>query len=133
MAFLKRKSFSYVGLPLVVVFLCIVMQSLRPDFLSSSNLENIMRQGGPLVLVAAGQALVIIAGGLDISVGSVMGLASVIAAMAGGRWGIETGILCGVGVGTACGAFNGLMVSWFCVISVGRKGTSCGPTCPPTR
>ena len=113
MAFLKRKSFSYIGLPLVVVSLGLVMQSLRPDFLSPSNLENIMRQGGPLVLVATGQALVIIAGGLDISVGSVMGLASVIAAMAGGKWGLEIGILCGVAVGMACGAFNGVMVSWF--------------------
>ena len=100
---MKRKIFSYIGLPLVVVSLGIVIQSLRTDFISPSNLENLMRQGGPLVLVATGQALVIIVGGLDISVGSVMGLASVIAAMAGGRWGLEMGILCGIATGMACG------------------------------
>jgi len=113
MAFLGGKSFSYIGLPLVVIVFGIVMRSLRPDFLSPSNLENIMRQGGPLVLVATGQAFVIIAGGLDISVGSIMGLVSVIAAMAGVKWGLEAGILCGVAAGMACGAFNGVMVSWF--------------------
>lgn len=110
---MKRKVFSYIGLPLVVVSLGLGIQSVRTDFLSPSNLENIMRQGGPLVLVATGQALVIITGGLDISVGSVMGLASVIAAMAGGRWGLAAGILCGIAVGMACGALNGVMVGWF--------------------
>ncbi len=118
MAILKRRSFSYFGLPLVVALLGAVIQFLRPDFLSPSNLENIMRQGGPLALVATGQAIVIIAGGLDISVGSIMGLVGVTAAMVGVRWGLEVGILCGIAVGVACGAFNGVMVSWFRVPSL---------------
>ena len=46
MVFMKRELFSYIGLPLVVVFLGAVVQLLRPDFLSPSNLARLSGFGG---------------------------------------------------------------------------------------
>ena len=113
MGMTKQKIIPYVGLPLVIIFLGGAVQIFRPDFLSASNLQNIVRQGGPLAFVAIGQAFVIIAGGLDISVGSIMGIVSVTAAISGLKWGLAAGILCGLAVGIICGTFNGVIVAWF--------------------
>jgi ribose transport system permease protein len=110
-----RRYMSHIGLALVIVITSAVLEFLRPGFLSGSNLINIMRQVGPLALVAFGQAIVIIARGLDLSVGSIMGLASVTTALVGAQWGLTAGLIAGAATGILCGAVNGLMVSLFSV------------------
>jgi ribose/xylose/arabinose/galactoside ABC-type transport system permease subunit len=80
-------------------------------------MENIMRQTGPLALVAFGQAFVIIGRGLDLSVGSIMGFVAILTALAGMQFGLIPGIIVGLAGGALCGAINGLMVSAFLVPS----------------
>jgi ribose/xylose/arabinose/galactoside ABC-type transport system permease subunit len=106
---------SHIGLAVVIAITWGAIEFLRPDFLSGSNLINLMRQAGPLALVALGQAIVIIARGLDLSVGSIMGLVSVLSGIVGVEWGLAAGLAAGALTGVACGAFNGLMVSVFSV------------------
>ncbi len=103
------------GLAIVVAIMLVVIEVMSPGFLSVSNLINIMRQASPLAVVAFGQALVIIAHGLDLSVGSIMGLASIITAIVGVKYGLVAGLIAGILIGALCGAINGTMVSVFSV------------------
>ena len=61
-----------------ILVLCIVTVFVEPAFLSNANLNNILRQFGSLSFVALGMTYVIITGGIDLSVGSVVGLGGMI-------------------------------------------------------
>lgn len=81
-------------------------------FLSSRNLLNVGRQASVVAIVALGQALVIIARGIDLSVGSVIGVSAVVAAVVLQATGIQSlGLLVGLLTGLVCGIANGLMVT----------------------
>jgi len=74
--FLARYGFYIALLILVLVF-----TALSPNFLTVPNSLNILQQASTIGIMAIGQTLVILAGGIDISVGSVLGLGGMIAAM----------------------------------------------------
>lgn len=97
----------------VAVFALIVLMSLATDtFLSQQNIYNISRNFSYVGLVALGQAVVLLCGGIDLSVGSVMGLAAIVAAQAlEGGGSIYFGFMCGLGVAVLCGLVNGILVS----------------------
>lgn len=83
-------------------------------FLAPRNLLNIGRQASVVAIVALGQALVIIARGIDLSVGAVIGLSAVVAAVVMRDTGIESvGLLAGLLTGLACGLVNGLLYTRF--------------------
>jgi ribose/xylose/arabinose/galactoside ABC-type transport system permease subunit len=103
------------SLAIAIAIMWVVIEFAHPGFLSSSNLTNMMRQTSPLAVVAFGQALVIIGRGLDLSVGSNMGLVSVVTAIVGVKYGLAAGLLMGIAAGALCGAINGTMVSVFSV------------------
>ncbi len=93
-----------------------------PSFLTRENLINVINQNADIAIIAIGMTLVIITAGIDLSVGSLMALSGVMTAVviqqnAGGSsagWiGITGGCLVGIGLCTVCGAFNGVMVTWF--------------------
>lgn len=93
-----------------IVVLIVFFSVLYPDtFATFSNVENVARQGATLLVVAIGQAFVLLVGGFDISVGATMGFASTAAALVmkdGGLLaGLAVGLLCGVGVGFVNGVF----------------------------
>jgi ribose/xylose/arabinose/galactoside ABC-type transport system permease subunit len=89
------------------------------SFLNSSTLFQLATDASFFAIMAAGVALVILTGGIDLSVGSTYALAGVLTAMAlrsmdtsampGGAVAVLALILC-LGIGTACGLLNGLMV-----------------------
>ncbi len=81
-------------------------------FLSSDNLLNILRQSAIVGVIAVGMTFVIANAEIDLSVGSLAGLASVITAMAVSHWGTLAGIVCGLAVGLVVGAINGALVAW---------------------
>jgi ribose transport system permease protein len=102
------------GIVVVVVVMMIVLALIKPAvFLSAENLTNILKQNASLALLALGMLVVIITGGIDLSVGSVMALAMVCIAMAaqvGVPWFLC--VLIGPLVGIAVGALNGLGLTW---------------------
>jgi ribose/xylose/arabinose/galactoside ABC-type transport system permease subunit len=77
-----RRGWSHyapiVGPWLILGALVVVAAILSPAFLDPTNLRNILRQAAPLAIVALGQTLVILIGGIDVSVGSVISLTTVI-------------------------------------------------------
>jgi ribose transport system permease protein len=64
----------------VMVLLIIVFSSLEPKFLSAATANNILTDWGSVVLIAVGQTFVIISGGIDLSVGAIIGLSGVVSA-----------------------------------------------------
>ena len=113
-----KKDFPALGAPILVT-----PRSYRwPNFLKSENLLNIANQIAVIAIIAIGMTLVIITGGIDLSVGSLLALSAVLAARfirdyAGGE------IASGIGMLLAClaaifacgtvGAFTGLMITRF--------------------
>ena len=79
-------------------------------FTSRDNLANIARRGAINGIISAGMTLVIITGGIDLSVGSVLALSGVSMAIAMKAFGIVPGLAAALLVGSLCGLFNGFFV-----------------------
>ena len=98
---------------LVGLILLVTLLSLRtPHFLSVSNLLNVMEQTSINAVIAVGMTFVILSGGIDLSVGSVLALAGVVLASAlraGGP--VPVAIAAGLCAGAACGLLNGLLIT----------------------
>jgi ribose transport system permease protein len=96
---------------LLILLSLAVFASFRYEtFLTPLNLMNIMRQNSMLSLVALGMTMVILSGGIDLSVGSLVALGGVIAAMFSGQ-GSFVAIACAIASTTFLGIVNGLLVS----------------------
>ena len=91
---------------------CLVVGLTTETFLTSANLSNVLRQNAFIAILAAGMTFVILTGGIDLSVGSVVGLSGVICAGCLAE-GISPSfaILAGLAVGLATGLVNGLAVT----------------------
>ncbi|PJW13267.1 ribose ABC transporter permease [Geobacillus sp. Manikaran-105] len=99
--------------PLIGLFLlCIVLSILSDDFLTMDNWLNLLRQVSINALIAFGMTFVILTGGIDLSVGSVLALSSAITAgmMAQGMNGFVA-ILVGLLAGMVMGVLNGVIIT----------------------
>jgi ribose/xylose/arabinose/galactoside ABC-type transport system permease subunit len=96
----------------ILVAFVVVFAILNPMFGSLGNAQVILLAASTAVLLAAGQAFVIITGGIDLSVGSVVGLTGVTAAMAAQHHSAAWAVLVGVGTGVLAGLFNGATVAF---------------------
>jgi ribose transport system permease protein len=123
-----RRYIIYIGF--VVVFLAFAATLGDRGFLSSNNLLNIFRQAATISIIAVGVTFVISAAEIDLSVGSVAGLASVCTAMAISDWGIVAGIAAGLAVGLVVGTINGTLVSMLNIpsflVTLGMLGMAAG-------
>jgi len=115
-AAMLRRSLGAVGLiPLLLAAIVVVMVLVEPRFYGAPNLFNILRNASFLAILACGQMLVVIVGGLDLSVGAVCALVSVVTAKVMSALAPEMGdatalvILAGVAAGLACGAAVGIL------------------------
>jgi ribose/xylose/arabinose/galactoside ABC-type transport system permease subunit len=92
--------------------LCVILWAATPHFLTVSNLLNVLEQTALNAVVAVGMTFVIISGGIDLSVGSVLALAGICLALA-----LEAGVPApaAIGlalvVGTGCGLINGVLIT----------------------
>ena len=80
------------------------------NFLGAFNILSFLRYNSMFALVALGMAFVIMTGGIDLSVGTVAALGSVVAALAS-PYGLVPGLLAGMGAGLAAGVINGLVIT----------------------
>jgi ribose transport system permease protein len=99
-----------VFLALIVVGALISLAT--PYFLTTNNLMGVFRSFSMTAIMSIGMVMVIITGGIDLSVGSVLGLSSLVTALCFGS-GLPTAVCIGAGllVGVAFGAFNGLLIT----------------------
>jgi len=107
-AFSMREFGTIIGL----ILICVVFAILSRNFLAVDNLVNILQQSSINACIAVGMTLVIISGGIDLSVGSVAAFSAVVSAsaMAAGLHPVLA-VLLGLVLGAACGAMNGLMIT----------------------
>jgi ribose/xylose/arabinose/galactoside ABC-type transport system permease subunit len=95
-----------------LVLLLAVNSFFTPNFFDVNNFRNILLQVAPTVLVATGMTLVIATGGIDLSVGSVMAIASAVAATSLDA-GAGLAVLLALGAATLTGAFSGALITGF--------------------
>lgn len=99
---------------IALVAICLVMAWIQPRvFPTPENFYNITRNFAFIGIIALGMSAVIITGGIDLSVGSIMGLVGVVAGLclqAHSPWWVA--IAAGVAAGVACGAVNGFLVAY---------------------
>lgn len=99
---------------LAVIAACIFLSFATNSFATKANLFNITRNVTFVAIVALGMTLVIITGGIDLSVGSVLCLCSmVLAVVMHAGYGIEVGILASLGTAIIVGGFNGVLIAYF--------------------
>ncbi len=91
---------------------CVTLALSTDAFLTADNLANVLRQNAFPAVIATGMTFVILTGGIDLSVGSVVALSGVLCADAIVQgWGIAGGVALGLGTGMLVGLVNGLVVT----------------------
>lgn len=108
-SFSVRDAGTLIGLVAIVV----IFGLLAPDFLSQRNLLNILQQSSINACLALGMTLVIISGGIDLSVGPTAAISAVITAtMLVAGVPVPLAILAGLAIGAVCGLVNGVLVAY---------------------
>lgn len=98
---------------IAVVLACIFLSFATDSFATAKNLYNITRNTTFVAIIALGMTLVIITGGIDLSVGSVLCLCSmVLAVVMHSGYSIEVGIAASVATALLIGAFNGVLIAY---------------------
>lgn len=107
---MKRLQRLLPFLSLIVLFVTLIIAS--PHFLTATNLSSVIRQTVVINIMALGMTVIIISGGIDLSVGSILGLGGLVGAMAMERGvPIVLAVLIGVLTGLACGLLNGVLIT----------------------
>ena len=111
-SWLRREGGVALILTLTVALLAVHPAS-RETFPTVDNLHSVLQSFSYVAIMSVGMTLVILTGGIDLSVGSVCALSACGAAMLlrDGRTPIGPGIALGLGIGLACGLFNGVMIT----------------------
>ena len=115
---MRRFGIGRLGQPaaitLAVLIICIVMALISEPFRSYDNLYNDSRNFGFVAIMGMGQMLVIITGGIDLSVGSVMGLVGIVTGLTlQAGYPLWVGVGAGMGVALLCGLINGYAIARF--------------------
>lgn len=113
----RQAGWGAFALPIVLAIMVVYFASQSDAFLTGTNMQNISRALAAVGLLAIGQAFVILLGEIDISVGAVVGLATVTTALAVQEFGV-VGFAAAPLTGAAVGLLNGTIVAKFAIHSV---------------
>ncbi|MBA1138909.1 ABC transporter permease [Mesorhizobium neociceri] len=113
-SFLSRMFSSQTFWVVIAVILACIFLSFATDaFATQKNLYNITRNITFVAIIALGMTFVIITGGIDLSVGSVLCLSSMVLAVTmHAGYSIEVGILASIATALSIGAFNGILIAY---------------------
>jgi len=110
-----QQNIIYIGFAAVFILFAVLLSD--SGFTSTNNLLNIFRQTATISIMAVAMTYVIAAAEIDLSIGSVAGLAAVVSAMTIDSFGLIPGIAAGLAVGAIAGAISGGLVAWLKVPS----------------
>lgn len=110
-----RADWSGAFLAILILGIAIELATTGRPFFHPSNLMTILNNSAAIGVIAAGMTLVIITAGIDLSVGSVMGMAAALTGYVVSFWGFppSVAIFTGLALGLAVGFFNGSLVAYF--------------------
>ncbi len=100
---------------IILVVMCAFLAVVSPAFIKITNILSTARSFSAIAIAGIGVSMIIITGGIDLSLGSVYGLAGVMATLAITQWGVPLipALILGVISGMIVGCLNGLMVVYF--------------------
>ncbi|WP_409519123.1 ABC transporter permease subunit, partial [Pantoea sp. CTOTU49201] len=102
-----------VGILPILILIVAVFGFVTPNFFTEGNLLNITRQASINIVLAAGMTFVILTGGIDLSVGSMLGTTAVVAMVVSLDPAFASlTIPAALGAGLIMGLFNGILVAW---------------------
>lgn len=100
------------GIAVALVLLCVVFTAANPGFASPANIANILTQSTILLMLALPMTLIIMTEGLDLSIGAVLTLASIVLALTAISTGSPAlGFLAALGLGLCFGLANGVLIA----------------------
>lgn len=104
-----------VSLILIIAVLFIAAWVGTSNFVTAYNLTNILKQSAVIGVIAVAETCVIITSGIDISCGAIVGMSTLVVALAQARWGmpIFVSVLLALLVGVVCGIFNAFIIHEF--------------------
>lgn len=102
-----------VGILPVLILIIVIFSFVAPNFMSEANMMNITRQASINIVLAAGMTFVILTGGIDLSVGSILGVTAVMGLVSSlnpalASFAVPIALLSGLGMGI----FNGILVAY---------------------
>lgn len=111
----ERKSTSYAGVFIALVALCVVLSFASNSFLTASNLLNVSQQISTNLFIAIGMTFIILLGGIDLSVGSVVALTGLAIGIMMKSWEMPVflSLLLGVFFASVIGLITGLLITGF--------------------
>jgi len=118
-------------LSLIVLFVALAIAS--PHFLTHTNLTSVVRQTAVINIMALGMTMIIITGGIDLSVGAILAMGGLLGTMAMEKgMSIPAGVLIGILTGLVCGLANGAMITGLriqpFIVTLGTLGIFRGTT-----
>ncbi|MCC8180588.1 MAG: ABC transporter permease, partial [Planctomycetes bacterium] len=110
-----RQLIQNYGAFLVLAFLLLLNAAVTPNFIRLNTVWNMLLQSFPIIIMSLGMAMVIATGGIDISVGSIMAIGSIIFAKLAleSGWSIVAASVGALAIATLVGLANGLLVGKF--------------------
>ena len=111
----ERKGTSYLGILIALLVLCIVLSFASSSFLTVSNLLNVSQQISTNFLIAIGMTFIILLGGIDLSVGSIIAVTGLMMGLMMKSWNLPVlaSILLGLIFASAIGLATGLLITGF--------------------
>lgn len=108
----RRMLADYLGMGIALVVLIVVFGLTADNFLTKATFRTLANQIGDITIAAVGMTFVLIIGGIDLSVGSVMALSGAVLGIGVVQWGLPlaVGVVLCLLAGLACGTANGLIV-----------------------
>lgn len=106
------RNYPVAWIIMVAALMATILSFASPYFMTVGNITNLMKQVSIVAILAAGQSIVIITGGIDLSMGSILALSAVTIG-----WLIQAGVdpaiatIAGLAVGTICGFVNGFIIT----------------------
>jgi ribose transport system permease protein len=95
-----------------VAALVVLLAIVSPHFLTTDNMVIVLRQAALQFLMAAGLTMVVLTGGIDLSIGAVLGLGACLGAGFIASGSVLLGVAAALGAGLACGLVNGALVAY---------------------
>jgi ribose transport system permease protein len=108
-----RELMSTLGMLPALVLLALVFWAINPRFMTHTNLTIVLQQSAINIVLAAGMTFVILTGGIDLSVGSILAASAMVAVLGSllPDWGM-LGLPAAMGVGLVFGLANGLLIAF---------------------
>ena len=108
----KKEFFDKYRSLIALALLVVVVSILSPSFLTTKNIFNVLRQTSVNAIIAAGMTFVILTGGIDLSVGSILAISgAVCASMLVSGTNMIIAIIVALAIGAVVGFLNGFIIS----------------------